>query len=217
MKKILLISTSHNEMNGHPTGLWLEELAQPYNVFKEAGFEIEIASILGGEVPIDVVSIPDGVPAEYEHVMPLLKNTKKLSDFANVEFDAIVFAGGHGPLKDFTSTKEVKDIITSTYNKGNIVAGVCHGVAALLNIKENDGKYFIDGKTLTGFTNTEEDLAQLSSLVPYALETELVKQGANFERAGDFVEYVSVDKNLITGQNPQSSDKMAKVIVEKLK
>ncbi|MGL5069574.1 MAG: type 1 glutamine amidotransferase domain-containing protein [Sarcina sp.] len=217
MKKILLVSTSHNDMNGHPTGLWLEELAEPYNIFKEVGFELEIASIKGGEVPIDVVSIPEGVPAEYEHVMPLLKTTKKLEDVLNQDFDAVVFAGGHGPLEDFTNTKSVSDIILKLDENDKVVAGVCHGLSAFLNVKTKDGKDFIDGKKLTGFTNTEEDLAQLSSLVPYALETELVKQGAKFERAGDFVEYVVVDNNFITGQNPQSSHKMAVEIVNKLK
>lgn len=217
MKKILLISTSHNDMNGHPTGLWLEELTEPYNIFKKEGFDIEIASIKGGKVPIDIVSIPDGVPSEYKHIMPLLENTKKLSDVLNVQFDAILFAGGHGPLEDFTNTKEVKDIILDTYKRGNIVAGVCHGLTAFLNVETDTNKYFVDGKTMTSFTNTEEDLAKLSNLVPYALETELINQGAKFERAGDFVEHVVVDKNFISGQNPQSSHKIAVVISENLK
>lgn len=217
MRKVLLISTSNNNMNGHPTGLWLEELAEPYNVFKAEGFEVEIASINGGEVPIDKNSIPNGIPAEYEHIMVLLKNTKKLTDVLDTKFDAILFAGGHGPLDDFINTKEVKDIILNTYNRNDVVAGVCHGVTAFLNSKTEDGKYFVDGKRLTGFTNSEEDLAQLSNLVPFALETELINQGAKFERSGDFVENVTTDGNLITGQNPQSSHLIAKVISEKIK
>lgn len=217
MKKVLLISTSSNNMNGHPTGLWLEELAEPYNVFKAEGFEVEIVSIKGGEVPIDTNSIPNGIPTEYEHVMDLLKNTKKLTDVSDIKFDAVLFTGGHGPLQDFIDTKEVKDIIFDTYNSNNVVAGVCHGVTAFLNAKTEDGKYFVDGKKLTGFTNSEEDLVQLSNLVPYALETELINQGSKFERAGDFVENVTTDGNLITGQNPQSSHLIAKVISEKIK
>lgn len=217
MRKVLLISTSNNNMNGHPTGLWLEELAEPYNVFKSEGFEVEIVSIKGGEVPIDKNSIPNGIPTEYNHIMDLLKNTKKLTDVLDTKFDAILFAGGHGPLDDFINTKEVKDVILDTYNRNNIVAGVCHGVTAFLNTKTEDGKYFVYGKRLTAFTNSEEDLAQLSNLVPYALETELINQGAKFERAGDFVENVTTDGNLITGQNPQSSHLIAKVISEKIK
>lgn len=217
MRKVLLISTSNNNMNGHPTGLWLEELAEPYNVFKAEGFEVEIVSINGGEVPIDKNSIPNGIPTEYEHIMDLLKNTKKLTDVLDTKFDAILFAGGHGPLDDFINTKEVKDIILDTYNRNDVVAGVCHGVTAFLNTETEDGKYFVDGKRLTAFTNSEEDLAQLSNLVPYALETELINQGAKFERSGDFVENVTTDGNLITGQNPQSSHLIAKVISEKIK
>ena len=217
MRKVLLISTSNNNMNGHPTGLWLEELAEPYNVFKAEGFEVEIVSINGGEVPIDKNSIPNGIPTEYEHIMDLLKNTKKLTDVLDTKFDAILFAGGHGPLDDFINTKEVKDIILDTYNRNDVVAGVCHGVTAFLNTKTEDGNFFVHGKRLTAFTNSEEDLAQLSNLVPYALETELINQGAKFERSGDFVENVTTDGNLITGQNPQSSHLIAKVISEKIK
>lgn len=217
MKKVLLIATSSNDMNGHPTGLWLEELAEPYNVFKEEGFEVDIVSIKGGEVPIDINSIPNGVPAEHDYVMGLLKNTKKLADVLDTKFDAVLFAGGHGPLQDFVNTKEVNDIILDTYNRNNVVAGVCHGVAAFLNVKAEDGKYFVDGKKLTGFTNSEEDLAKLSQLVPFALETELINQGAKFERDGDYVEKVTTDGNFITGQNPQSSHLIAKVISEKIK
>lgn len=212
-KKVLLISTSSDNMKGHPTGLWL---AEPYNIFKKAGFDIEIASIKGGEVPLDKVSIPDGVPNEYAHIMPLLKNTKSLSSVLETSFDAILFAGGHGPLIDFTNDSSVEKIILDTYNKGNVVAGVCHGLTAFVNVKNEDGSFFVDGKKLTVFSNGEEDLAQLSHLVPYAIETELKKQGAIIELAAAFTEKVVIDKNFITGQNPQSSHAIANAIVKNL-
>ncbi|MBU3187402.1 type 1 glutamine amidotransferase domain-containing protein [Clostridium estertheticum] len=215
-KKILLISTSESNMNGHPTGLWLEELAEPYNVFKKAGLEVDIASILGGKVILDKVSIPNGIPSEYEVAYKLLENTYSLEIAMKNSYDAILFAGGHGPLMDFVNNKNIEELILDTYNNGNIVAGVCHGVAAFVNIKNKDGKYFVDGKNLTAFTDTEEVLAGLEDKVPFAVESRLREQGAIIDKGADFTEKVVVDKNLITGQNPQSSHKIAEVILGNL-
>ncbi|MBU3178618.1 type 1 glutamine amidotransferase domain-containing protein [Clostridium estertheticum] len=215
-KKILLISTSESNMNGHPTGLWLEELAEPYNVFKKAGLEVDIASILGGKVILDKVSIPNGIPSEYEVAYKLLENTQSLETAMKNSYDAILFAGGHGPLMDFVNNKNIEKLILDTYNNRNIVAGVCHGVAAFVNIKNKDGKYFVDGKNLTAFTDTEEVLAGLEDKVPFAVESRLREQGAIIDKGADFTEKVVVDKNFITGQNPQSSHKIAEVILQNL-
>ncbi|MCB2355302.1 type 1 glutamine amidotransferase domain-containing protein [Clostridium estertheticum] len=215
-KKILLISTSESNMNGHPTGLWLEELAEPYNVFKKAGLEVDIASILGGKVILDKVSIPNGIPSEYEVAYKLLENTQSLETAMKNSYDAILFAGGHGPLMDFVNNKNIEELILDTYNNGNIVAGVCHGVAAFVNIKNKDGKYFVDGKNLTAFTDTEEVLAGLEDKVPFAVESRLREQGAIIDKGADFTAKVVVDKNFITGQNPQSSHKIAEVILGNL-
>ena len=215
-KKILLISTSESNMNGHPTGLWLEELAQPYNVFKEAGLDVDITSVLGGKVILDKNSIPNGIPKQYEAAYKLLENTQSLETAMKNSYDAILFAGGHGPLIDFVDNKNIEKLILDSYNNGNIVAGVCHGVAAFVNIKNKDGKYFVDGKSLTAFTDSEEVLAGLSDKVPFALESRLKEQGAVIHKAADFTEKVVVDKNFITGQNPQSSNKIAETILGKL-
>lgn len=215
-KKILLISTSESNMNGHPTGLWLEELAEPYNVFKEAGLDVDIASILGGKVILDKNSIPNGIPSEHEVAYKLLENTQSLESTMKNSYDAILFAGGHGPLIDFVNNKNIEKLILASYKNDNIVAGVCHGVAAFVNIKNKDGKYFVDGKSLTAFTDTEEVLAGLSDKVPFALESRLREQGAIIDKAADFTEKVVVDKNFITGQNPQSSHKIAEIILENL-
>ena len=215
-KKVLLISTSESNMNGHPTGLWLEELAEPYNVFKKAGLEVSIASILGGKVILDKNSIPNGIPKEHEEAYRLLENTQSLETTMKNSYDAILFTGGHGPLMDFVNNKNIEKLILDTYKNGNIVAGVCHGVAAFVNIKNKDGKYFVDGKSLTAFTDTEEEMAGLSDKVPFAVESRLREQGAIIDVAANFTEKVVVDKNFITGQNPQSSHKIAEVILENL-
>jgi putative intracellular protease/amidase len=215
-KRILLISTSESNMNGHPTGLWLEELSEPYNIFKEAGLEVDIVSVLGGKVILDKNSIPNGIPKEHEVAYKLLENTHSLETIMKNSYDAILFAGGHGPLMDFVNNKSIEKLILDSYNNGNIVAGVCHGVAAFANIKNKDGKYFVDGKSLTAFTDSEEALAGLSDKVPFALESILRQHGAIIDTGADFTEKVVVDKNLITGQNPQSSHKIANVILENL-
>ncbi|MCB2358625.1 hypothetical protein [Clostridium estertheticum] len=117
---------------------------------------------------------------------------------------------------DFINNKNIEELILDTYNNGNIVAGVCHGVAAFVNIKNKDGKYFVDGKNLTAFTDTEEVLAGLEDKVPFAVESRLREQGAIIDKGADFTAKVVVDKNFITDQNPQSSHKIAEVILENL-
>lgn len=215
-KKVLLISTSSNDMGGHPTGLWLEELSTPYRIFKEEGYDVEIASIKGGEVPIDKTSIPDGIPEEDKDVAKMLKDTQSLKDAMKNKFDVILFAGGHGPLQDFVGNKEVQQLVLDTYKAGDIVAAVCHGVTALVDVIDTDGIHFVNGKKLTAFSNSEEDVAKLSDLVPFALETKLKEQGAVYEKGDDYTPYVVAEANLITGQNPQSSEPLAKKIINEL-
>lgn len=145
-KKVLLVSTSSSEMNGHPTGLWLEELAEPFHIFKENELDVQIVSIQGGMVPIDKNSIPEGVPAQYEDVYKLLQDTKALTDVNPADYDGIFFAGGHGPMIDFASNQLVADAILAISNKNGAVGAVCHGVSAFVDVKDQDGKSFIEGK-----------------------------------------------------------------------
>ncbi len=216
-KKVLLVSTSNNDMNGHPTGLWLEELSTPYKIFKDEGLTVEIASIKGGEVPIDKSSIPDGIPDEDKDVVELLKDTQSISDIKDKFFDAIVFAGGHGPLQDFVGNEDVQKLILDTYKSDNIVAAICHGVAAFIDVMDTDGMHLINGKKVTSFSDSEEKSVKLEDLVPFALESKLKEQGAVYEKGDDFTPYIVIDGNIITGQNPQSSEALAKKVVDGLK
>lgn len=216
-KKILLVSTSASVMNGHPTGLWLEELAEPFNIFKNAGFDIDIVSVSGGEVILDKNSIPNGIEEKYKEAYSLLQNTKSFDTIFDQRYDAILFAGGHGPLIDFANNPIIADYILKSYERGDIVAGVCHGVSAFVGIKDSKGEFFVKNKKMTAFKNSEEVFAKLDHLVPFALETELEKQGAILDLADDFHPYVVVDKNLITGQNPMSSNLIAEKILESIK
>ncbi|MBU3160471.1 type 1 glutamine amidotransferase domain-containing protein [Clostridium frigoris] len=183
---------------------------------QKSGLEVDIASILGGKVVLDKNSIPNGIPSEHEVAYKLLENTQSLETTMKNSYDAILFSGGHGPLIDFVNNKNIEKLILDTYNNGDVVAGVCHGVAAFANIKNKDGKYFVDGKSLTAFTDTEEELAGLSDKVPFAVESRLRQQGAIIDKGADFTEKVVVDKNFITGQNPQSSHKIAEIILQNL-
>ncbi|MBQ4840954.1 type 1 glutamine amidotransferase domain-containing protein [Bacillus safensis] len=213
-KKVLLVSTSSPEMNGHPTGLWLEELAEPFHIFKENELEVQIVSIQGGTVPIDKNSIPEGVPAQYQDVYELLQDTKALTDVNPADYDGIFFAGGHGPMIDFASNQLVADAILAVSDKNGAIGAVCHGVSAFVDVKDQNGKSFIEGKKITGFTNEEEEAVQLTSKVPFLLETKLREQGAAFEKGDVFAPFAVVDGQIITGQNPGSSAETARLFVK---
>ncbi|KML11649.1 thiamine biosynthesis protein ThiJ [Bacillus safensis] len=213
-KKVLLVSTSSPEMNGHPTGLWLEELAEPFHIFKENELEVQIVSIQGGTVPIDKNSIPEGVPAQYQDVYELLQDTKALTDVNPSDYDGIFFSGGHGPMIDFASNQLVADAILAVSDKNGAIGAVCHGVSAFVDVKDQNGKSFIEGKKITGFTNEEEDAVQLTSKVPFLLETKLREQGAAFEKGVAFAPFAVVDGQIITGQNPGSSAETARLFVK---
>ncbi|MFS0653884.1 type 1 glutamine amidotransferase domain-containing protein [Bacillus sp. 179-C3.3 HS] len=215
-KKVLLVSTSTNEMNGHPTGLWLEELAEPFHIFKDNELDVQIVSIQGGTVPIDKNSIPEGVPAQYQDVHDLLQDTKALTDVNLADYDGIFFAGGHGPMIDFASNPLVAEAILAITENNGAVGAVCHGVSAFVDVKDQDGKSFIEGKRITGFTNEEEDAVQLTSKVPFLLETKLREQGAVFEKGQLFEPFAIADGQIITGQNPGSSAETARLFVKAL-
>ncbi|RGO22577.1 type 1 glutamine amidotransferase domain-containing protein [Bacillus cereus] len=212
LKRILLVSTSAHDMNGHPTGLWLEELAAPYNLFKKAKFDVDIVSIQGGRVPIDRVSIPNGIPCEFKHVASLLQNTKPIPNVHFSDYDAVLFGGGHGAIVDFPGNPYVANLIVNMYNNNRIVAAVCHGVSSLVGVKNKDGSFFSAGKHITGYTNDEEKAVHLEKRVPFLLENKLKEEGALFYVAPNFTPHVVVDGRLITGQNPQSSMEIGKAI-----
>ncbi|WP_324655981.1 type 1 glutamine amidotransferase domain-containing protein [Bacillus cereus] len=207
LKRILLVSTSAHDMNGHPTGLWLEELAAPYHVLKKAKFDVDIVSI-----NIDRVSIPNGIPREFKHVASLLQNTRPISNVHFSDYDAVLFGGGHGAIVDFPGNPYVANLIENMYNNNRIVAAVCHGVSSLVGVKNKDGSFFVAGKRITGYTNDEERAVHLEKRVPFLLESKLKEEGALFYVAPNFTPHVVVDGHLITGQNPQSSVEIGKAI-----
>jgi len=224
--KILIIVTniSQYESGNLETGLWLSELTHLYAAAEAKGYDITIASPNGGNVPLDTESLKkmmlDKVSKAYLNdsaFMNLLKNSKSLKAIENEKFDVVYLAGGHGTMYDFPNDTTMQNIIAKQYESGKIVAAICHGVGGLLNVKLTNGNYLIQNKKMTGFSWFEEKLARRKKEVPFNLEAELKTKNPNYKKA--FIPMTSkvvVDGNLITGQNPFSSKKMAKVVMQQL-
>ena len=224
--KILIVLTSHDQLGdtGKKTGFWLEEFAAPYYIFKDANADIVLASPNGGQPPLDPKSDePDFQTEATERfkkdgdAQVSLANTLKLSDISPNDFDAVFYPGGHGPLWDLAEDRNSIALIETMYSSGKPVAAVCHAPAVLRHVKAPDGSPLIKGKSVTGFSNTEEDAVQLSEVVHFLLEDELKAKGAKYSKADDWHPYAITDGNLITGQNPASSASVAKAVIEKIK
>ncbi|WP_081977028.1 type 1 glutamine amidotransferase domain-containing protein [Exiguobacterium sp. ZOR0005] len=217
-KHVLIVSTSANKLeNGHDTGLWLEEFAAPYLQFEKQGYKVTVASIEGGDVPIDANSLEDGLSQDVLNTQDLLKNTVRLDQVADDTYDAVFLPGGHGTVVDFPNSETLQRVVRDVYEKGNVVAAVCHGPIGLVNVTLSNGEPLVKDKQVTGFTDAEEREMQLDSAVPFLLETALREKGGNFDRADNWTVNVAVDERLVTGQNPQSSERVAEEIVKLLK
>lgn len=216
-KTILMVVTNHDRIDAeHPTGLWFEEFAVPYQLFREQGYSVTVASPKGGQTPLDPRSVPDAEQAEaYAEALQVLKETQPLSSVSVENYDAIFFPGGHGTMYDLPSP-EVAQIVSQFAEAQKVVAAVCHGPAALVEAKRSDGTPLVQGRQVTGFTNAEEQAVQLDQLMPFLLESRLRELGAEFVAASNWSDNVVVDGNLITGQNPQSSGSAAKAVIEAL-
>jgi len=226
--KVLILVTNHSDfekVNAEPTGLWLSELTHFYDVFMEKGIQMEIASPEGGKIPIDSRSLgrfglDDQTRKRYEdkQFMALLENTKSLSDINHKDYDVLFFAGGHGAMWDFANNNEMLNITRDMYESGKIISAVCHGVAALQNVKLSNGDYLIKGKKGTCFTYFDEGIAGVKKLVPYNLEKRLKERGMIHSKAFfPLGKHTVVDGKLITGQNPNSATETAEKTFEVLK
>jgi len=221
--KVVMVLTSHDKLGstGNKTGFWLEELAAPYYVFKDAGAEITLASPSGGQPPLDPKSNePDfqtddtrRFEADNE-AMAALAHTEKLSDISPADFDLVFYPGGHGPLWDLAEDRNSIALIEETYAAGKPVALVCHAPGVLRHVKGADGKPLVNGKKVTGFTNSEEAAVGLTEVVPFLVENELKGIGGVFSAGEDWSAYAVQDGNLITGQNPASSSQAARLALD---
>ena len=221
--KILIILTSHDKLGntGLKTGFWLEEFASPYYVFKDANADITLASPLGGQPPLDPKSDePDFQTDATERfkqdsdAQQALAHTLKLSDISVEDYDAVFYPGGHGPLWDLAEDHISISLIESMYAAGKHIAAVCHAPAVFRHTKNADGSPLVQGKSMTAFSNSEEQAVQLCDIVPFLLEDELNAKGASYSKGEDWHPYVVTDGVLITGQNPASSELVAKTLLQ---
>ena len=221
-KKILMVLTSHSDLGntGEKTGFWVEEFAAPYYAFKDAGAEVTLASPLGGQPPVDPKSELEDFQTEATkrfdadtETQTLIANTKVLSSINADDYDAVFYPGGHGPLWDLTDNADSISLLEGFVAQNKPVSAVCHATAALLNVKDTNGEFFIKDKEITGFSNSEEDAVQLSDVVPFMLEDEIVNRKAKYQSGADWHPFAIQDGLAITGQNPASSELVAQKLL----
>jgi putative intracellular protease/amidase len=217
-KSVLIVVTSAAEMvSGEATGVWLEEYAVPYMAFQAQDYRVSVASIQGGRAPVDPRSEPDAEQrAAWQPAIEALENTQELATFDAADFDAVFMPGGHGTTIDFPNSEVLQGLLRGFAERDKVIAAVCHGPACLMNVTLADGTPLVAGKVLTGFTNQEESAAGLSEKVPFLLESSLRDQGARFVAEPEWSDHVEVDGRLITGQNPQSTQRIAQTVIETL-
>jgi len=224
--KILMVLTSHDRLGdtGKKTGFWLEEFAAPYYVFKDAGAQITLASPKGGQPPLDPKSDePDAQTAatrrfgQDPEAQAALASTRKLSEVDRDGFDAVFFPGGHGPLWDLAEDADAIALIEANHAAGKPVAAVCHAPAVFRHTRAADGSPLVRGKSVTGFTNTEEAAVGLTDVVPFLVEDMLVANGGRYAKKDDWQSHAITDGHLVTGQNPASSEAAAHAVLELLR
>lgn len=214
--RVLIAMTSHDKKGntGQPTGAYLGEVAHPYEVFAHAKYTIEFTSVRGGKVPLDGVDDADDIGRSFLAAHRAeLDSTPAADDVDPSRFDVIYFAGGHGAMWDFPESRALAQLASRIYENGGIVAAVCHGPAALVNVKLSSGQYLVAGKKLSAFTNEEERAVGLDTVVPFLLADELEKRGAIHQGAPLWQKQVVVDERLVTGQNPASAAGVAEAVV----
>lgn len=223
--KILMVMTSHDQLGdtGKKTGFWLEEFAAPYYIFKDAGAEIILASPKGGQPPLDPKSEDPDSQTESTvrfHSDPeaqnALANTQPLADVRQEDYDGVFYPGGHGPLWDLAEDRNSIGLIESFYAAGKPIAAVCHGPGVFRHARDADGNPLVSGKRVTGFTNSEEAAVQLTDVVPFLVEDTLQANGGLYSKADDWQSHVVTDGQLVTGQNPASSEESARALLTRL-
>ena len=225
VKKVLMVLTSHDTLGntGRKTGFWLEELAAPYYTFKDAGVEIVLASPAGGQPPLDPKSNEPSFQTELTRrfeadpaATAQLAATVRLDSVNQADFDTVFYPGGHGPLWDLAEDQHSIALIEAFIAANKPVALVCHAPGVLRHVKSADGRPLVEGKKVSGFTNTEEEGVGLTDVVPFLVEDELKKLGGVYSKGPDWGSYVVQDSLLITGQNPGSSEAAAALLLKQL-
>ncbi|GAB2677143.1 type 1 glutamine amidotransferase domain-containing protein [Kribbella swartbergensis] len=218
MTRVLIALTSHSELGdtGRSTGFYVSEAAEPWAVFTEAGFDVALVSVAGGRPPVDGLDENDPIQQKFLASVDL-DHTATAADLDASSYDAIFFAGGHGTMWDFPGDQALASLAAGIYERGGVVAAVCHGPSALVNVKLSDGSYLVAGKNVAAFTNAEEDAVGLTEVVPFLLADALTARGAIHHPAGNFTAQTISDGRLVTGQNPQSAEPTARAVAAVLR
>ncbi len=223
--KVLFVLTSHDQLGntGKKTGFWLEEFAAPYYMLLDKGVDITLATPKGGQPPIDPKSYlsenQTTATKRYdkdEALQKKLGSTHKLSEVKASDFDAVFYPGGHGPLWDLAYDQHSIKLIEDFNNQKKLIGTVCHGPCVLIGVKDENGDPIVKGKKVAGFTNDEEDAVELTAIVPYLVEDKLKELGGIYSKGENWKPYVVQDGNLITGQNPASSEPAAEHLLKSL-
>ena len=227
MANVLFILTSHDKLGdtGNPTGFYIDEMAAPYWALTDAGHDITIASVKGGKPPIDPNSLDDDPakrPAPVTRFLDdatasaKLENTPAVATLDVADYDAVFLPGGHGTMWDFAKNDDIARLVSRIYAKDGVVGAVCHGPAGLLGATKPDGTPLVAGLRVNGFTDSEENTVGLTDQVPYLLESRLRELGGKFEGKDDWAAFAVTDGRLVTGQNPQSAEKVGEQLVAAL-
>jgi putative intracellular protease/amidase len=218
-KKVLFVLTSHGSLGdtGRKTGTYAPEVAHPAKVFTDAGYEIDFVSVAGGQPPLDGIEPDDTLTQQFladPSIAQKLAATPTARDVDPAHYRIVYFAGGHGTMWDFPAAHDLGQLAGRIYADGGVVAAVCHGPAGLLSVPGPDGQPLVAGKVVSSFTNEEEVAVGLDGVVPFALESALVTQGAVHKSGPNFAEFAVVDGRLVTGQNPASAARVAELALE---
>ena len=223
-ERVLIVLTNHTQLGdtGRETGFYLSEASHPYAAFQEAGYQVDFASPTGEAASIDPTSYDMSDPlnrsfVEDSSVMAAIEDTLSPLEVVPDDYEAIFFAGGHGTMWDFPDDQSLSQLTAAIYEDGGVVAAVCHGPAALVNVELSNGQHLLEGKTVAAFTNEEEEAVGLTGVMPFLLETTLIEQGAEHTEAENFQPHVVVSGRLVTGQNPASATGVAEEVVTLLR
>ena len=219
-KKVLFVLTSHDRKGTKPSGFFLSEATHPYRILVDGGYSVDFVSPKGeAHVDPDSLDLDDGVNAAFWNDPALrdaVEHTKRPSDVRAVDYAGIFFAGGHAAMWDLPNDSDIAALTANVYEHGGIVAAVCHGPAALVNVKCSNGEYLIKGMFLAAFTNDEERAVGLDRVVPFMLEDRIRERGGHHDPAPNWQIKVCVSGRLVTGQNPASATRVGDAMLTML-
>lgn len=222
MERILFVVTSHEKLGTkgkRKTGAHLGEITHAYEILHGGGFEIDFVSPKGGKIPLDFIDLGDAINDRWYHdekFRQKIENTLKPDQVVAEAYRGLYVAGGHGAMFDLPQDHKLSALIGQIYQNGGVVGAVCHGVAALLEAKEENGDSLVSGKEVTSFTNEEEISVGLWDVVPFLLEDRLVEEGAIHRKVENFQKNVIVSDRLVSGQNPASASLVAEEMMKNL-